>query len=344
MDVKRGLVTLDLAEIPEEEWAARLDRVRDRLRAGGLKAALIYGDVHRSDDIAYLTNLCIYWNEGILAVPVEGEPAFLTKLSKRVHPWMRRTSVLRDLRSGRSLGGLVAELLDGDDGPGAVGIVDDGWWPAMLLDEVAAALPGWELHPLPDVVRDARAVPSTSEVALLGYAGAVLAEAVAAAVADGHDDGRGRIALVERIARGNGFKDLRVRCEHADGAVSVDAVGEYRNGWVATARAGGGDRAAILGAALEGAAARLTPGVRPSALSVPDGVRLCCTDQADLATDGAHRALGDPDAPLPEGAVVALHVDAEQGGGGRLAVADTYLVRADGPARLTEGSADVRLE
>lgn len=337
--MKRGLVTLDTSEIPEEEWAARLGAVQDRLRREGLSAALVYGDVHRSDDIAYLTNLCIYWNEGILAVPAEGEPAFLTKLSKRVHPWMRRSSVLSDLRSGRSLGALVAGFLDGEDGPGAVGIVDDGWWPAMLLDEVAAALPGWELRPLPDAVRDARAVPSANELALLERAGAVLWEAVAAAVADGHDD-RERVALVERMARGNGFKDLRVRCERTGGAVSVDAVGEYRNGWVEAARADGADRAATLGAALEAAAARLGPGVRPSALSVPDGVRLRCIDQADLSTEGAHRPLGDADAPLAQGAVVALRVESELDGGGRLAVADTYVVRADGPTRLTEGSAD----
>lgn len=340
--MKRGLVTLDPAEIPEQEWDARLDALRDRLRRDGLRAALIYGDVHRSDDIAYLTNLCIYWNEGILAVPADGEPAFLTKLSKRVHPWMRRTSVLRDLRSGRSLGGLVAEFLGAGAGPAALGIVDEGWWPAMLLDEVAAALPGWKLRPLPDAVRDGRGVPSANELALLERAGAVLSEAVAAAVADGHDD-RERIALVERMARGNGFKDLRVRCERAGGAVSVDAVGEYRNGWVEAARADGADRAATLGAALEAAAARLGPGVRPSALSVSDGVRVRCINQADLSTEGAHRPPGDADAPLAQGAVVALRVESQQDGGGRLAVADTYVVGAEGPTRLTEGSADAGL-
>lgn len=82
--MKRGLVVLDHDELPEEEWRRRIDRTRAVLREQGVDLALVYGDVFRSDDIAYLTNLCIYWNEGMLAVPADGEPALLTKLSPRV--------------------------------------------------------------------------------------------------------------------------------------------------------------------------------------------------------------------------------------------------------------------
>ena len=84
--MKRGLVLFDPAEIPAAEWRARVAAVQRELAASGTDVALIYGDVSRSDDIAYLTNLCVYWNEGVLAVPAHGEPAFLTKLSPRVFP------------------------------------------------------------------------------------------------------------------------------------------------------------------------------------------------------------------------------------------------------------------
>jgi len=98
--MKRGLVLFDPAEIPADEWRGRVAAVQRQLAASGTDVALIYGDVSRSDDIAYLTNLCVYWNEGILAVPAHGDPVFLTKLSPRVHPWMRLISTVTEIRSG----------------------------------------------------------------------------------------------------------------------------------------------------------------------------------------------------------------------------------------------------
>jgi hypothetical protein len=101
--VKRGLV-----EPPRADHAGRVRALQERLRAAGAQLGLVYGDVSRSDDIEYLTGLCIYWNEGVVGVPADGEPALLSKLSKRVHPWMRATSTLTDLRSGRDLAALIA--------------------------------------------------------------------------------------------------------------------------------------------------------------------------------------------------------------------------------------------
>ena len=122
--MKRGLVTLDAS--------GRADRLRAfqrHLGVDGLAAAAIYGDVHRSGDLTYLTNLCLYWNEGVLVVPADGEPVLLTKLSARVQPWMRETSTLRDVRSGPDLASLLAGLLQGR-APGVLGLVDRAWWPA----------------------------------------------------------------------------------------------------------------------------------------------------------------------------------------------------------------------
>ena len=76
--MKRGLVVRDAEEIADSEWAARVGALQSELAAAGVDIALIYNDVSRGDDIGYLTNLCIYWNEGVLAVPATGEPAMLT--------------------------------------------------------------------------------------------------------------------------------------------------------------------------------------------------------------------------------------------------------------------------
>ena len=106
--MKRGLVLLDPAEIPADEWRGRVAAVQRELAAAGTDVALIYADVSRSTTSRYLTNLCVYWNEGILAVPAHGDPVFLTKLSPRVHPWMRLISTVTEIRSGRSFAELVA--------------------------------------------------------------------------------------------------------------------------------------------------------------------------------------------------------------------------------------------
>ena len=103
--MKRGLVKA----VGEDRstYESRVDRLRDQLREAGVQVALLYGDVYRSDDIAHLTNLCIYWNEGMMAIRPQGPPVLLTKLSPRVFPWMRLTSKAEDIRSGRKFGALV---------------------------------------------------------------------------------------------------------------------------------------------------------------------------------------------------------------------------------------------
>ena len=75
--MKRGLVATEVPETTRAACAARVQRLRARLREAGCDAALIYGDVSRSDDIYYLANLCLYWNEGVLVVPARGEVTFV---------------------------------------------------------------------------------------------------------------------------------------------------------------------------------------------------------------------------------------------------------------------------
>jgi Creatinase/Prolidase N-terminal domain len=157
--MKRGLVLFDPAEIPADEWRGRVAAVQRELAASGIDVALIYGDVSRSDDIAYLTNLCVYWNEGILAVPAHGDPVFLTKLSPRVHPWMRLISTVTEIRSGRSFAELVAAFLGPGDG-GTVGLVEAELWPAAVSAQIRQALGGWTVRPLAGLVSELRQIPS----------------------------------------------------------------------------------------------------------------------------------------------------------------------------------------
>ncbi|MGH3172144.1 MAG: aminopeptidase P family N-terminal domain-containing protein, partial [Trebonia sp.] len=238
--MKRGLVKLDPAEIPAAERLDRVARLQHQLKDAGLDVALIYGDVSRSDDIAYLTNLCIYWNEGILAVPAAGEPAFLTKLSPRVFGWMRQVSTVTDIHSGRKFGDLAAKYLEQHE-KGTIGLIDADLWPASVAGEIRAALPGHDVRDTGDLARQARLTPSGPELALLRQGGALLATTLGGTATDGTaTDGaaadgltpNARIAAVERGLRGQGFLDVFARAGEApDGVTSLQVTGQYRALW-----------------------------------------------------------------------------------------------------------------
>lgn len=347
--MKRGLVLLDPAEVPGWEWRRRIGAVTERLDTEGIDVALVYGDVSRSDDIGYLTNLCIYWNEGVLAVPVDGEPVFLTKLSPRVHPWMRRVSTVTEIRSGRNLPELVAKFLS-DRPQGTVGLVDAALWPAAVVREIAAAVPGWSVRELGGLVREQRIVPAEPELALLRHGGRVLARAAAQACGAGLP-APARIAVVERCLRRAGFLDVLANSfASTDGVTSVGVTGQYRTGWLHAARlAGTGDAAggwpAALRAALAAAIDAAEPGrtgadllaaVRGALVGLPAGASgwVSWVNQADLATGGEY-AGQTPDTPLVAGSVVAIAVDVLFADGGYATVADTVLIGAGGAEPLT---------
>ncbi|HEX3513664.1 MAG TPA: aminopeptidase P family N-terminal domain-containing protein [Trebonia sp.] len=340
--MKRGLVVLDPAEIPTAEWGERVRAVQAELRAAGVDVALVYNDVSRGDDIGYLTNLVIYWNEGMLAIPAEGEATLLTKLSKRVFSWMQKTSVLEDLRSGQTLGKLVAGYV-ADRPAGTIGFIDADLWPAAYVDEIAAAVPEWTTVELGPLVRDARKILSPAELGVIRSAAGVLRDALAAADTGGLDV-RDRMGALESVARHGGFTDVLLRGTEADGHATIETAGEYRQSWLLTGRTYGD--AAFLGSladAQRAALAALAPGVAwprveaaaLAALALPDGATAVVTwsSQADFANRGELR----PTSPVgpAAGEVAALQLEVIEAGGRRSVLTDTFLTAAGGAELLT---------
>ena len=348
--MKRGLVQLDPAEIPEREWHDRVGSLQRDLVTSGVDVALIYGDVSRSDDIAYLTNLCVYWNEGILAVPASGAPVFLTKLSARVHPWMRLISTVTEIRSGRGFGELAGKFL-GDFGGGTVGLIDAGLWPASVAGEIRDALPGWQVRPLDGLVRARRQSPSPSELALLRRGAGLLDEAAARAAADGLTPAE-RVALAERELRGQGFLDvLATVTRTADGVATVQLTGQYRYLWLHVSRVADAGQQAWPGelrTAIGAAAAAATPGAtvadlevitRPVLASLPAGASLQArwVHLADMATNGEYASY-PADLPLAAGSAVVISVEVRFPDGRYATAAETVLVTDAGPVSLTGGA------
>ncbi len=341
--MKRGLVVRDAEEIADSEWAARVAALQSELAAAGVDVGLIYNDVSRGDDIGYLTNLCIYWNEGVLAVPASGDPVLLTKLSKRVHTWMRHTSTLTDLRSGKAFGGLVSTYV-GDRPGGVIGIVDADLWPASLIDEIAAAVPGWRVVRLGPLVRDRRALPSPAEITLLGQGAAVVRNALQEATADGLTL-RERVAAIDRVARHGGFADVLVRGDEAGAHLTVELAGEYRHNWLLAARSFGDEpwlpalavvQRALLAALRPGTDwADVEAAAAQALAAVPDGLvtSLRWISQADFATGGELRPT-DTAGPA-DGEVVAIVIEVIDPAGVRSVLTDTVHVTGSGVVPLT---------
>lgn len=321
--MKRGLVRLQAAELPAGELGRRVGAVQERLRAAGVVAALVYGDVSRSGDIAYLTNLCIYWNEGVLVLPARGEVAFLSKLSARVHPWMRATSTVRDLVSGPDLARLIGEHVAGL-GPGPVGVVDEAWWPGPLLDEVVPRLRGRELRHLGGLVRAERLLPAAPELALLRRAAGVAEAALDAAAGPGLPRAE-RMARAELAARGAGATDLLVDCDGGPGgAIALQVRAQLLGCWGLAARTAPGPPE--LAAAWRAAAERLRAGVARSELraAVP-GWDVDVLPHPDLETRGDHRMPDQLNAPVRAGEVAALRVSTPG-----MVAARTYVIDEGG--------------
>lgn len=332
--MKRGLV--EAAGAQRAVYEARLERLREQLRSASLSAALIYGDVYRSDDIAHLTNLCIYWNEGVVAVPADGPPAFLAKLSKRVHPWMQRTSVLDDLRASQKLPQLIGDYLD-ELGPGKVALVDRAWWPAELVDGITTAAGEREFIDLPDAVRGSRLVADALDRRDLERAGGLLAAGLAAA-AEASGSPQERIAALELAARGGGARDVLASCRETGAGTQIECSVQFANVWARGARLEGDGGA--LRDALEQAAAELRAGVTPAQLDA-GGQRttrgaITVISHTDLATGGDLRPAADAQQPLAEGSVVVLELR-----DGPAFVADTYIVGGERATAITQTGAEV---
>jgi hypothetical protein len=337
--MKRGLVS---RKGDGAAFVARVKRLQERLLATGAAVGLIYEDVYRADDVAYLTNLCVYWNEAILAVPAEGQPTLLTKLSPRVHQWMRATSTLDDLRSGPNFVKLVSDYL-AEREPRSLAVVDRAWWPAALLEDVAAAAPEWSVRDLPDGVRSLRLTPDGLDAETLERAAAIAGEAARRAATAVDESANGRIAIAELHAREAGAKDLIADCQALDdGVEAVRVTVQLGNVWSRAARmTGGTGLPATAGPrrALSAAESRLRAGTTRSELErASDGgtaAKIAATHHADLGSNGDFRPGSDLVAPLRPGAVVTLEATVETIAGSVTALADTYLVSDGGSVALS---------
>lgn len=81
--------------IPKEEFQARIDRIKARMKDRRLDALIVYGDEYRKENLRYVSNYWPIFERGALLIPREGTPQLLC--APEGEQMARELSVWKDL-------------------------------------------------------------------------------------------------------------------------------------------------------------------------------------------------------------------------------------------------------
>ncbi len=176
-----------------EEYAARIERVRDKMRGRGFDALVIYGTRGDRGPIRYLTNFEDYYKgDNLCVIPLEGEPAFITNSvfhgepmhSGVQHVWLRDVRCAAHPRTAPDAVSVFDHLADvlrerGLSG-GKVALSGDA--AAALKEPITQVLPGAGLSDAGKIMAEAMTIKSPAEVQVLKESALILDEALHAAM------------------------------------------------------------------------------------------------------------------------------------------------------------------
>jgi Xaa-Pro dipeptidase len=178
---------------PVEEYAARIERVRDKMRGRGFDALVVYGTRGDRGPIRYLTNFEDYYKgDNLCVIPLEGEPAFITNSvfhgepmhSGVQHVWLRDVRCAAHPRTAPDAVSVFDHLADvlrerGLSG-GKVALSGDA--AAALKEPITQVLPGAGLSDAGKIMAEAMTIKSPAEVQVLKESALILDEALHAAM------------------------------------------------------------------------------------------------------------------------------------------------------------------
>lgn len=248
--MRRGLIAWSKAELPESVFAARLQRLRAAMGKERLDAIVCYTNNTRPAAVSWLTAFVPYWAEGLLAVPLSGDPLLTMAFSNRVVGWGRSVSCVARFqgtpRIGLGTGKYLAEL-----GIKRVGVVELDGLRKAVADDLGEAAPEAALTDATALFEHVRMRPDTAEIALAAKAGSIARHALAQIRGDETRigealeavEGTARLAGAEEtylavapdLARDQRFR--RVEGSAAAGeSFAVRATLAYKGSWVRVTR------------------------------------------------------------------------------------------------------------
>ncbi len=212
--LKRGCSTWDPALVPQAEFQARLDRVRQEMAQLNLAALVIYGDNYSFADLCYLTNYFPKVRGGIAVVPRDGAISLVLNIGSRDVPFAKTLTWVEDVRASNLVGADGAKLLKEKGFENArLGLVDSGQgFPLPQLEEMKSALPEVTWENVDAFFQPIRLHKTARELAAMGAAGRLLKEICQDAVGF-IKPGRKEyeiVADIDRLARDKGAEDIRI--------------------------------------------------------------------------------------------------------------------------------------
>jgi Xaa-Pro aminopeptidase len=187
-------MTMAIPEIPQPEFAERVERIRRLMHGHQADAVLVYHDELHMSNGCYLTN---YWptiEAGAVLVPPEGAPVLLG--GPEAEPYAREVSAVQRMRAVDcfivpeeeypgavilSLPQVIAEAL-GSRPLRKLGLVGYSIMPHGLFEALRNAFPVVEFIDLSREYEMLRAVKSEAEIAMLAHAFEIGAEGLRAAI------------------------------------------------------------------------------------------------------------------------------------------------------------------
>jgi Xaa-Pro aminopeptidase len=212
--LKRGCSTWDPQLVPQAEFQARLDAVRNEIAQRDLDALVIYGDNYSFADLCYLTNYLPKVRGGIAVVPRNGAISLLLNIGSRDVPFAKTLTWIEDVRASNQVGADGAKLLKEKGFEKArLGLVDSGQgFPLPQLEEMKSALPQVTWQNLHSLLQPIRLRKTARELAAMGEAGRLLREIcqdAAAVIKPGRKEYE-IVADIDRLARDKGAEDIRI--------------------------------------------------------------------------------------------------------------------------------------
>lgn len=185
---------MNVPEIPKAEYAQRLEKVRQLMRAHRVDALFVYHDELRPSNGMYLSN---YWpiiEAGGVLLALEGEPILVG--GPEAEAYAREVSVIQTLRAVDALivpeeeypGATIYPLADvfrevmGGRSLHRLGVVGLDILPYGLALAFQQAIPGVEMVDLSRDYEVMRAIKSEAEIAMLAHSFSIGAEGIKAAI------------------------------------------------------------------------------------------------------------------------------------------------------------------
>lgn len=356
--MKHGLVRSVDTDESVAEFAHRLEEFRHTLRGRDVQVGLLYGDVETAQPLTFLTNVCVYWGHAVLVVPVDADPVLVTSSSKRVHPWILRSSVIEEIHTTPDLGRTAGEHVAAA-GYEEAGIVDQRYWPNAAVRDLCLAADGVTLKDLGPLSRRLQVVPSAGQRVALTRVARLCHEGLAA-FRDGDGDTASRVGAAEYAMRMGGATDVYISASpaspgHPASAQCVELKCHVASEWSGLQRftfAAGRDGESVQASIERSFAAwleQLTPGTSVTEAEEgaetalerecpgADRVRARLLAHADIETDGAFGGSLEPGA-LQEGAILSASIDVRTPEDQLVRIGDTVSIDPGGARVLAATS------